>query len=114
MRTFGRISDEYGNRTWVKVETDENGFNDNVYITSLIQVLKLNLEESPFFANFGIPAQQSVMTQVYPDYYINYIQNQYAKYFANLRVEKVNSEEPYYNIVAVTNLGSKLELQVPV
>jgi hypothetical protein len=46
----------------VEVTTDANGYNDAVYLTTLSQVLKLNLGESPFYANYGIPQYQSVLT----------------------------------------------------
>lgn len=52
MRTYGRDKDG----KWVTVTTDENGFNDSVYLTTLVQNLKLSPQESPFFANHGIPA----------------------------------------------------------
>lgn len=114
MRTWGRVYDLYGNATWVKVETDANGFNDMVYVTTLAQVLKLNLGESPFYANYGIPAHQSVMLQVFPDFYITYTQQQFAKYFASLIVAKVNTPDPRYNISVTTNQGVKLNTSVPI
>ena len=55
MRTYGRVYAEDGSYTWVEVSTDANGFDDMVMLTTLAQVLKLNLGESPFYANFGIP-----------------------------------------------------------
>ena len=87
MRTYGRVAKNplYPTQlTWVEVDTDSAGFNDLVYLTTLAQVLKLNLNESPFFSNFGIPAQQSLITQVYPDYYVSFIQQQFAQYFTSL------------------------------
>ena len=85
MRTYGRTQDVItGKKTWWLVQTDFNGFNDSVYLTALAQVLKLNLGESPFFANYGIPAHQSVVTQVYPNYYLARTQQQFAGYFASL------------------------------
>ena len=56
--------------TWVEVSTDANGYNDAVWLTTLAQVLQLGLNESPFYGNYGIPAQQSAVTQVFPDYYV--------------------------------------------
>lgn len=44
MRTYGRDKDG----KWVTVTTDENGFNDSVYLTTLVQNLKLSPQESPF------------------------------------------------------------------
>ena len=57
MRTYGRDADG----KWVLVVPDENGFNDSIYLTTLIQNLKLAPQESPFFANNGIPSQSSVI-----------------------------------------------------
>jgi hypothetical protein len=44
MRTYGRDA----NGKWVLVVPDENGFNDSIYLTTLIQNLKLAPQESPF------------------------------------------------------------------
>lgn len=50
MRTFGRTTNILtGVKTWVEIDTDSAGFNDAVWLTTLVQVLKLNLGESPFF-----------------------------------------------------------------
>lgn len=114
MRIWGRTTDELGNRTWVKVETDANGNNDAVYVTNLIQCLKLNLGESPFFANYGIPAQRSVMTQIFPDFYTYQTQTQFAQFFVSLTVQKVASPTPTYNITAVTHAGAVIEEKIPV
>jgi hypothetical protein len=114
MRTYGRVTDEYDNKKWVVVTTDANGFNDNVYLTTLIQVLKLNLGESPFFGNYGIPARPSVVQQVFPDYYVQTTQQQFAQYFASLIVAKVSAPTPIYNINVVTHYGALPEITVPV
>lgn len=114
MRTWGRVTDAYGNKTWVEVTTDANGFNDMVYLTTLAQVLKLNLGESPFFANYGIPAHQSVVQQVFPDFYISYTQQQFAARFASLIVAKINQPEPRYDISVTTHQGVKLNTSIPI
>lgn len=102
MRTWGRTADEHGNKKWVVVESDENGDFSYGWITTLIQTLKLSLGESPFYAQYGIPAQQSIVTQIYPDYYANITQQQFAGYFASLSITKVDgAERPTYNIQAV-------------
>ena len=85
MRTWGRI-----NGVWTEVSTDANGNNDLVWLTTLIQVLKLNLNESPFFGNYGLPAHQSVVQQVAPDFYVAQTQQQFAQYFASLIIARVN------------------------
>jgi hypothetical protein len=110
MRVFGRV-----NGVWQVVETDAAGFNDDVYLTALAQDLQLNLGESPFYANNGIPAQQSVITQVYPDYYAMMAQVQYSKYFASLIIARVaKSNPPFYNVTAVTNRGAILAANIPI
>lgn len=106
MRTYGRV-----NGKWVEVDSDASGNDDEVWITTLAQCLKLSPNESPFFANYGIPAQQSIVTQVFPDYYVALMQGLFAKYFASLSVSKVaysataNPATPTYNVNVVTNSG---------
>jgi hypothetical protein len=117
MRTWGRITNADGSKTWVKVETDANGFNDQVYLTTLVQVLKLNLGESPFFANYGIPAQQSLIQQVQPDFYVLRTQQQFAPYFAALLVSKTpqlpNQPNPTYAVNVTTQNGATLTGPIP-
>ena len=119
MRTYGRTYDEYGNPTWVEVTTDVNGYNDAVYMTALCQVLQGSSGESPFYANYGIPGQQSVLQQVPPDYYVAVTQRQFAPHFASLQVTKIMARDnrgapyPAYKVVAVTNQGATLSQVVP-
>lgn len=109
MRVYGRTTDLYGNKTWVEVSTDQNGHNDDVYLTALAQDLQLNLGESPFYAGYGVPSFQSLITQVYPDYYAMIAQSQYSAYFASLTIARVPlSSPPIYNVTAITNRGSVL------
>lgn len=109
MRTYGRIVNEDGSKTWVVVTTDANGFNDSVYTTTLAQCLKLNLGESPFYAGFGIPQYQTIVTQVLPDYYVMQTQTQFAPYFASLTITRVQgSFPPVYQVNAVCNNGAIL------
>lgn len=115
MRVYGRTYDSLGKATWVEVSTDANGFNDNVYLTALAQNLQLNLGESPFYANNGIPAQQTIITQVFPDYYAMQAQLQYAQYFASLTISRVaQSNPPVYNVQAITHSGAILETNIPI
>jgi hypothetical protein len=114
MRTFGRVVNPDGSKSWVEVTTDANGFDDAVWITTLCQNFLLNLNESPFDANWGLPAQQSVLQQVQPDYYVAQIQRQFAQYFASLIISKVpDVTTPTYNVAVTTNQGSKIIVQVP-
>ncbi|WP_260426971.1 hypothetical protein [Burkholderia cenocepacia] len=95
--------------------TDANGYDDNVYLTTLCQVLKLNLGESPFYANYGIPAQQTVVTQVFPDFYAMATQQQFAPHFASLAIVRVpGSFPPVYNIQAVAHSGALLNATVAI
>lgn len=113
MRTWGRV-----NGIWTEVTTDANGFNDQVYLTTLIQTLKLNLGESPFYADRGIPAQQSVIQQIQPDYYVLRTQALFAQYFAALLVAKVpqqpNQPNPTYSVNVTTQNGATLTGPIPV
>lgn len=119
MRTWGRVTDELGNKSWVEVTTDANGYNDAVWLTTLIQVFKLNLNESPFFSQFGIPARPSVITQVYPDFYVSFTQQQFAQYFASLIISKKvlldakGKPTPHYAVNVVTQYGSKIAVDIP-
>ncbi|MFZ4998399.1 hypothetical protein ACOY5P_03255 [Enterobacter asburiae] len=115
MRTWGRVTDANGNKTWVAVETDENGDSSYVWLTTLIQTLKLGLGESPFYAQYGIPAQQSIAQQVYPDYYVNMTQQQFAGYFASLTITKVDrAASPTYTIDVIFRNGVSIQENIAV
>lgn len=118
MRTFGRILSDPMNpdsaKIWVQVTTTDNGNNDAVMITTLVQNLKLILGESPFYADRGIPAQQSVLQQVFPDFYVWTTQTRFVGFFASLIVAKIPSTNPEYTINLVTNSGARLAVRIPV
>lgn len=115
MRTYGRTPpDINGKRYWRVVTTTSNGYDDFVWITTLAQTLLLNLGESPFFANYGIPGHQSVMQQIYPDFYVAFTQQQFAKYFSILTVRRRATFKPIYDIVVVTRQGVTLNASVPI
>jgi hypothetical protein len=115
LRTWGRVYDAYGVQSWVEVTTDDNGYNDSVWITTLIQCLKLSIGESPFYANFGIPAQRSVIQQIFPDFYVSQTQSQFAQYFASLIISKVEGNQtPTYQVNIVTHQGAKVALEIAV
>ena len=113
MRTWGRVYAPDGSYQWAEVDTDANGFNDEVYTTTLIQVLYLNLGESPFYADYGIPSKQSVIQQIAPDFYVARTQAQFAPYFASLIVAKQATPEPTYSIGITTNSGVKIRMTIP-
>lgn len=109
MRTFGRNN----SGVWVEISGD----NDAIYLTTLIQNLKLNVGESPFYARNGIPAQKSVISQIFPDYYVQQIQQQFSKYFTSLLIAKIptslQNNYPFYKINVLTNQGSRIGLEIP-
>lgn len=116
MRTWGRT---YNNATgkwdWTEVSTDPNGLDDYVWLTTLIQNLKLNLGESPFYGEHGIPAQPSVIQQIFPDFYVARVQSQFSPYFANLQISPVSGEsDPTYTINVLTNVGVRLTTKIAV
>src|SRR5688572_9308274 len=115
MRIWGRVYNplDATDWTWVEVDTDANGSNDMVMITALVQVLKLSLGESPFYGDFGIPGVQSVLTQVFPDYYVAFTQQRYSPNFASLIITRRPIEQrttqdvptPIYDVEVVTHSG---------
>lgn len=116
MRTYGRITNPDGSKTWVKVETDPTtGSNSWVYLTALCQVLQGQLGESPFYAQFGLPAQQAIIQQVQPDFYVWRVQQQFAQYFASLIIAKDPAADvPTYNIKVTTLEGTPASVTVQI
>ena len=114
MRTYGRIVQPNGSLLWVEVLPDANGDFSYGWITTLIQCLKLSLGESPVYGNYGIPAQKSVITQIFPDFYVTQTQQQFAPYFASLTVQKLQSTTPSYNIRAVLNNGTIVQATIAI
>jgi len=100
--TWGRTYDVNGNPTWVRVTQDANGFNDYVYLSALIQCAKLNLNESPFWSNFGIPAHQSIAQQLPPDYNVQFIAQYFMQFFPSVIVTRVppsaSADTPQQNV----------------
>lgn len=115
MRTWGRAGYPDGSRgPWVEVSTDANGLNDAVMVTTLAQTLQLNLGESPFFANYGIPAHPAVIQQIFPDFYVARTQQQFSGFFAALTVAKLAGRTPHYRINVTTQLGAKISMAIPI
>ena len=114
MRVWGRTTNADGSKTWVAVETGPDGLNQEVFVTWLAQVLKLNLGESPFWANWGIPQYQTIMTQIAPDYYVMQTQTFFAGKFAALAISRVSGvTNPTYNINIVTKTGATITAEIP-
>jgi len=111
MRTYGRVYSN-GVPNWAEVQTDANGFDDYVWLTTLAQTLKLFLGESPFYANYGLPAKQSVVQQVFPDFYVSRTQQQFSQYFSSLIVASQPSSKPTYKINVTLHNGVPLSTTV--
>lgn len=106
MRIWGRNSAG----RWVAVTNPSY-----VRLLQLEQTLRLNLGESPIYGNVGIPAQQSVNTQIAPDAAVARAQAQFAPYFASLTVARDNTAaDPTYNIAAVFLDGTVVEALIAI
>jgi hypothetical protein len=113
LRTYGRVYDAESNPIgWQVVTTDANGFDDYVWITTLIQCFLLFLGESPFYAQYGIPAKATIVSQTQPDFYISRLQQLFAPKFANLAIAKVQDNPPTYNVAITTHQGTKVTVTV--
>ena len=84
-----------------------------IYLATVAQTLRLALGESPFYGNYGIPAQQSVINQIAPNLAVNNTQNQYAPYFASLSMTSQSIvPQPTYAISAVLQNGTTIQTTV--
>lgn len=110
LRTYGVVPAAGGGTQWIEVDTDANGLNDAVYLTTLCQVLQLDRGESPFYGNYGVPSLESLQSQVPPDLYVAQTQAQFAPFFAALTIARATASDgsPIYNIAAVTHSGAVL------
>ena len=115
MHTWGRTYATDGSYTWTKVETDDNGNDDAVYLTALCQEMLLNKGESPFYANRGISARNSIMYQIYPDYDVSLMQQNYSTRFSSLVMTRDTSvTEPTYKVSVITHSGAVISTTVAV
>ena len=118
LRTYGRISNPDGTKTWEVISTTASGDNTLIMLATLCQCLLLGLGESPFYGSYGIPARKSVMQQVAPDYYMTVTQQQFAPFFASLTVSRVTgtgtpvNPTPAYTVSCITYSGVALGAQV--
>jgi len=109
MRTYGKI-----NNVWSTVQTDANQHDDYVWITTLLNNLNLVLGESPLYAQNGIPAQDSLVTQVFPDFYVSKMQQEFAPHFFSLKIYKTQSRTPTYQVDLITKKGTAINQVVAV
>lgn len=114
LTTYGRITNADGSRTWVEVTSTPDGYDDPVWLTTLAQTLQLNLGESPFFSNYGIPGKESIVQQIFPDFFVARTQQQFAPYFASLLISRVSNSPPTYLVNVTTHQGLKYNFNVKV
>lgn len=104
MRTWGRNAQ----KQWVELTS----YSD-VWLATLVQTLRLGQGESPFYGNYGLPAQQSVVTQIAPDAAVARTQAQYSPYFASLAISAdTTAQQPTYTVQAVLQNGQLLSTSV--
>lgn len=104
MRTYGR------NKAGAWVEILDTSL---VWLATLVQTLRLGQGESPFWANYGLPAQHSVVTQIAPDAAVARTQAQYAPYFASLTVSAdTTARQPTFNVQCVLQDGSTVNTSI--
>jgi hypothetical protein len=114
MRTYVRVTAEDGTKSWGVIDTRAGDSEDAIYLTTLTQVLQLSPGESPFFANYGVPYIQSILTQILPDLFISRTQQQFAQYFAALTVKRASAfPVPTYDISLTTKTGVVISMPVP-
>lgn len=110
MRTYGRVN---GTGAWQEVSTSIDAGDSIVWATTLAQVLKLALNESPFYADYGIPAKQSLIQQVAPDFYVMRTQQRFSQYFAALIVARDPAAvDPTYKLDITTKQGVRLNSSI--
>jgi hypothetical protein len=113
MRSYGRVYTNGVPGPWQVVQTTPEGQDDLVWSTTLFQVLKLNLNESPFYGDWGIPAHPSIVQQVFPDYYIALTQQRFAPRFASLTISRASATKPTYNVAITTQQGLRVPASYP-
>lgn len=105
-RVWGRIwNGTKTSRTWTAFETDDSGSDDLPNFIWLQNALLLRLNESPFYATWGIPVVPTLASQVNPDYYTALMQQRFSNYFSSCVISRVSSTQISYNVSIVTRSG---------
>ncbi|WP_077395442.1 hypothetical protein [Bombella intestini] len=103
MRVWTRVHQPDGRRVWKAVTGDQGN------IAWLQNALLLQLGESPFWADWGIPVQQTLVSRVWPDYYLNLTQRRFRDIFPSLQITRKdggNGADPVYDISVILNNGT--------
>jgi hypothetical protein len=114
LRTYGRSTNQdTGITSWVTVTSTPEGSDELVWFTDLLQALQLDLGESPFFGNVGIPVQETIASGIYPDFYVNALQNYYSPNFAVLYITRDSTQfDPTYDVYVQFSNGDINYLQI--
>jgi hypothetical protein len=112
MRIFGRRLNADGTKTWVTLDTANGDSLDEIYVLWLVQTLKLNTLESPFYPGSGVPIWQAMQNTFYPDSSIAQIQANFSQYFAYLSITRVLNPDPFYRVIVITKNGTTKVIQV--
>lgn len=112
MRIHGRRINPDGTKTWVTLDTTKGDSEDQVLVLWLIQTLKLNTLESPFWPSSGVPTWQTMQNTFYPNNSLAKIQSEFSKYFTYISISRVTKPDPYYNVTVITKNGVKSTVQV--
>lgn len=104
-RVWARIHNDDGTRTWQAIETTSAGSNDNLNFIWLQNVLLLNINESPFYSDWGVPVHQTMVSQILPDYYMSLIQRRFSEYFASVIINRISATTPTYSISVTSATG---------
>ncbi|GBQ07532.1 hypothetical protein [Saccharibacter floricola] len=103
MRVWTRIKQPDGSRRWQAVDGDEAN------IAWLQNALLLQLGEAPFSTDWGIPVSQTLVTRIWPDYYLNLTQERFRETFPMLQITRQQNDSnpnPSYVIRALLNDGT--------
>lgn len=103
MRVWTRVMGSDGKRTWQPVDNDQGN------IAWLQNALLLQLGESPFWTDWGLPVSKTLVSQIWPDYYLNMTQQRFRDVFPTLQVtrQRVDGQsDPVYSIRAILSDGT--------
>jgi len=81
-----------------------------IWVTIVKHELQLRVGESPFYADAGIPAEDSIITQQEPDYHVNNVKRRYEAKFNAFDITKVSGQPLVYNIALTTKNNDTVTL----
>lgn len=114
MRIHGRKINPDGTKTWVTYDTAAGDPIDAIYVVWLIQALKMNTLESPFWPGWGVDIWQSLQNTFYPDSSIANMQAEFSQYFSFLSITRQSDPDPHYAVSVITKAGVPLNYRVAV